>query len=201
MKRELLSDFLQTLPRAKIPHMQKSYREFLGLPIRDKSAKGFLGKVYDLVVNPADGEILAIFTNRERSVLLPTVDISRIANDVVWVENAEALAAPDEIIRIAEVLRLGVHLIDNKVFTVSRQHLGQVLDYRFETNGWVLTKLEVAKRILSIPTEKKLINSSQIVRITPKEITVRDAVVEVRNEMRERDTLPDLSTAAFKTKS
>jgi uncharacterized protein YrrD len=181
--------------------MQKSYREFLGLPIRDRLTKGFLGKVYDLIVNPADGEVVAIFTTRDRSMLLPTVDISRVANGVVWVENAEALATPDEIIRIADILRLNVKIIDNKVFTVSRQYLGEVLDFRFETNGWVLTKLDLAKRILSIPTERKLINSSQIVRIQTKEITVRDAVVEVKAAATNRDSLPDLSTAAFKTKS
>ena len=181
--------------------MQKSYREFLGLPIRERLSKGFLGKVYDLVVNPADGEILAIFTKRDGSQLLPTVDISRIANGVVWVENAEALATPDEIVRIADVLKLHVELISNKVFTVSRQYLGEVLDYRFETNGWVLTKLDVAKRILSIPTEKKLINSSQIVQIKPKEITVRDAVVEVKAAALKREAEAEIPAAAFKTKS
>ena len=178
--------------------MQKSFREFIGLPIRERLNKTFLGKAYDLVVNPADGEILAIFTNRERSILLPTVDISRIANDVIWVESVEALATPDEIIRIADVLRLHTPIIDNKVFTVSRQYLGEVLDFRFEMNGWVLTKLDVAKRILSIPTERKLINSSQIVRIQSKEITVRDAVVEVKAAANKREAIPDLSTAAFK---
>ena len=182
--------------------MQKSYREFLGLPIRDRFNKRLIGKVSDLVINPVNGEIVALFTRRDRQVLLPTVDIERIASDTVWVESLEALAMSNDIVRIDEIIRLNTPIFSNKVFTVSRQYLGEVIDFRFETNGWVLTKLDVAKKILGIPTEKKLINSSQIVRIKPNEITVRDAVVKVKARAEKRRAkMPDLAGAAFKINS
>ncbi|MFA6457966.1 MAG: hypothetical protein WCV72_01070 [Patescibacteria group bacterium] len=180
--------------------MQKSFREILGLPIREKLSHGLLGRVEQLIVNPLNGEIVAFFTRKDHKLLLPTIDVARISADAVWVENPEALATPDEIIRIAEVIKLNAPIFGNRVFTVSRQFLGEVIDFRFETNGWVLTKIDVAKRILGIPTAQKLINSSQIVRIKSNEITVRDAVVQVREKKNaDKEIVPNLAPATLKT--
>ncbi|MFH1375865.1 MAG: PRC-barrel domain-containing protein [Patescibacteria group bacterium] len=181
--------------------MQKSYREFIGTPIRDRLSKALLGKVSDLVVSPINGEVLALFTRKDKRWLLPTVDVSKVVADIVWVENAEALAAPDDIVRIADVIKLNISIFGNKVFTVGRQYLGEVVDFRFETNGWVLTKIDVAKRILTIPTQQKLINSSQIVRIKASEVTVRDAVVQTKVRATQQEAnAPDFASAVFKTK-
>jgi len=169
--------------------MQKSFREFLGTPICDRLNKGLLGKVSDLIVNPVDGEVLAFFIRRDKKLLLPTVDVLKVASGVIWVDDPEALVVPDEIIRIADVLKLNTPVFSNKVFTVSRQYLGEVVDFRFETNGWILTKIDVAKKILGIATEKKLINATQIVRIKPNEITVRDAVVKIGSAKEKKNEL------------
>ncbi|MFH0834008.1 MAG: hypothetical protein V2A63_01290 [Patescibacteria group bacterium] len=179
--------------------MQKSFREVVGLPIREKLSRGLLGRVEEFVVNPTNGEVLAFFTRKDKRLLLPTADVSKISADTVWVENPEALATPDEIIRIAEVIKLNIPIFSNRVFTVSRQFLGEVIDFRFETNGWILTRLDVAKRILGIPTAQKLINSSQIVRIKSNEITVRDAVVQVREKrVAEKEAVESLTPATLK---
>lgn len=181
--------------------MQKNFREFLGMPIKERLSKGLVGKVDDFVINPANGEILAFYARRDHRLLLPTVDVFRIAGDTVWVENPEALATPDEIIRISEVIKLNTPVFRNKVFTVSRQYLGEVIDFRFETKGWVLTKLEVAKKILGIPTQTKLINASQIVRIKSNEITVRDAVVKVKAAHLQKEVMPNLTPATLRVDS
>lgn len=180
--------------------MQKTYRDFTGVPIRERLTKRLLGRANDFVVNPANGEVVAIFARRDRTVLLPTTDILRVSGGVIWVEHREALAAPDEIIRIGEIIRLHTPILGNKVFTVGRQYLGEVINFHFETNGWVLTRIEVAKKILTIPTARKLINSSQIVRIKPTEITVRDTVVKVRARRADQSESAesDLSAATFK---
>lgn len=169
--------------------MLLSFREFLGTPIRDRLTKGLLGRVADLIVNPANGEILALYARADRKLLVPTVDVVRVASGEVWVDSPEALAEPSEIIRIADIIAQKTAIYGNKVFTVSRTHLGSVTDYQFETNGWVLMRFEVAKKILGIPTEKKLISATQIVQIKPTEITVRDAVVDVREKARVKAAL------------
>ena len=179
--------------------MQKNFRKFLGMPIRERLSKGLIGRVGDFIVNPANGEVVAFFTRRDKKLLLPTVDVFKVTAEVVWVENSDALATPDEIIRVAEIIKLNIPILRNKVFTVSRSYLGEVIDFRFETNGWILTKIEVAKRILGIPTERKLINSSQIIRIKSNEITVRDAVVKVSGKkLREKEIALNLTHATLK---
>jgi len=178
--------------------MQKNFRQFLGMPIRDRLSKGLLGKVGDFVIDPTNGEISAFFTRRDKKLLLPTADVFKVTAEAVWVDSPEALATPDEIIRIAEVIKLNIPIFGNKVFTVSRQHLGEVVDFRFETNGWVLTKIEVAKKILGIPTQEKLINTSQIVRIKRNEVTVRDAVVQARaSKLKDKEVATNLTPAAL----
>jgi uncharacterized protein YrrD len=183
--------------------MQKNFREFLGAPIREKLSKGLVGKVEDFVINPNNGEILAFFAKKNRCLLLPTIDVSKITSGVIWVDNPEALAAPDEIIRISEVIERNTPIFKNKVFTVSRQYLGEVIDFRFEVNGWILTKIKVAKKILGIPSQVKLINSSQIIQIKSNEIIVRDAVVKVKakvSKMREAEIMPNLTPATLQVK-
>ncbi len=181
--------------------MQVFYRDFLGTEIRDKLGKNLLGRVTSCIVNPANGEVVAFHTRRDQRELLPTVDIVRYVKGTLWVETPEALAEHDEIVRINEIAQLKTPISGTKVFTVSRTYLGEVIDYQFETAGWVLTRLAVAKKILGVATDKKLINSAQIVRISPTEITVRDAAVRVKEKERRALTLTELSetTAAFQT--
>jgi sporulation protein YlmC with PRC-barrel domain len=172
--------------------MKKSYREILHTPIRDRLTRGLLGRVHGSVVNPTNGEVVALYTTRDGKMLIPTSEISRYAAEEIWLESPEALALPGDIIRIAEVIAGRTPILGQKVFTVSRQHLGQVLDYEIETNGWIITKLAVAKRILGIPTEQKLIDTRQVIRITSSEITVQDAAVLAYGKTTKNPLLADL---------
>jgi uncharacterized protein YrrD len=158
--------------------MRLTYRELIGLPIRDRHAKGLLGRVTDLVINSDDGKVLALFVGSGKKLIVPTVDVVRMTREELFVEGHEALATPADIVRIDEVIQLGVPLLKNRVFTLSRQFLGSVIELEIETNGWVVAKLEVAKLVLNIPTQKKLIDASDIIRITKSEITVQDALVK-----------------------
>jgi uncharacterized protein YrrD len=181
--------------------MKQNYRAFLGTPVRDRLTRGLLGRVADLVVNPVNGEVLALHTHPSRKLLVPTVDVLRVSNGEVWLENPEAITRPDEIVRIAEVIAKKTPIVGNKVFTVSRAFLGEVLDFEFETNGWALTQLSVGKKILGIPTDKKLINVNQIIRIAPREITVRDLTVPIKAKITNKIALPDLDgNASFRVK-
>lgn len=162
--------------------MRLSYREIIGLPIRDRATKGLLGRVADIVVNPDDGKVLALFTNAARSLIVPTVDVLRMTREEIFVEDHEALTPPEHIVRIQEVVQTRVAILKNRVFTLSRQFLGTVIEFEIETNGWVVAKIEVAKTILNIPTQKKLIDAREIVRITKNEITVQDAVVKITSK-------------------
>ena len=152
-------------------------KDFLGAAIRDKYTRQVIGRMDKPIINPTNGEIIAFFVGTNRQLILPTVDIQRFAKGDVWVESMEAICPPSDIVRIAAVIEQHVAIIGNRVTTVSRQRLGQVIDIEFETNGWIIIKLDVAKKILNIPTERKLIDTRQIVRITKSEITVQDASV------------------------
>ncbi len=107
--------------------MKKSFRELLGLPIRDQLNRGMLGQVGGFVINPANGEIVALLARRDGRLILPTTDIAKVSSDTIWVDDPEALATPDEIIRIADIIKLNVPITQNKVFTVSRNYLGEVM--------------------------------------------------------------------------
>jgi sporulation protein YlmC with PRC-barrel domain len=177
--------------------MKKNYREFVGTLILDKLHKIYIGKVSDFVVNPDNGEIVAFFARRDKSLLLPTMDIAKFMKNIIWVENPDILATPEDIIRIADIIKLDEPIFGNKVFTVSRQYLGEVIDFRFETKGWVFDQIKVAKKILGIPTQVKLINASQIVHIKSSEIIVQDATVKMKAGVRikQAEMMPNLTPA------
>lgn len=180
--------------------MKKSLREIFGAPIRDRLTRGLLGRVHGAVVSPTNGEVVALHAAPGGKLILPTSEISRYAAGEIWLETPESLALPSEIIRIDEVMRGDTPILGQKVFTVSRRHLGAVLDYEVETNGWIVTKLAVAKRILGIPTEQKLIDTRQVVRITSSEITVQDAAVAAQSNTQKSAIkgMPDIAAGCIK---
>jgi len=176
-------------------------KDFLGTAIRDKYTRQVIGRIDSPIIHTSNGEIVAFFVGSGRELILPTVDIIRVTKGEVWVESSEAICPPADIVRIAALLDHYIAIVGSRVFTVSRQRLGQVIDISFETNGWIMTKLDVAKKILNIPTERKLIDTRQIVRITKQEITVQDATLPNKRDIKSRAALlakPEPSTCTSK---
>lgn len=160
--------------------MLKTLRGIVGLPIRETGTKKVCGFVRDLIINPANGALIAVAAKAQAKIILPIQDVQKLNKSAVWIEDCESLTAPTEIVRVAEVLKLKVPIFNNRVFTVSRQFLGQVIDFEFQTKGFILTKIEVAKKILGIPTNRKIISTKQIIQIKSSEITVQDALVRAQ---------------------
>lgn len=176
--------------------MLQTFRKTLGLPIREVIQKNVFGIVRDIIVNPNNGLILALAVAPGQKVL-PVQDIQKITRKAILVADQEALAEPGDIVRIAEVLRLQTPILRNKVFTVSGQFLGRVIDFEFQTKGMLLTKINVAKKFLFFKLESKIISQQQIITIKPTKIIVRDAKIPAAAVLSKKDSQLKLVNAAL----
>lgn len=149
-----------------------------GRAVRDRASRGLLGRVTGLLIHPETGAVLAIFAHASRRLLVQPADVLRLDRETVWVAHPDAVVATAEIVRVQQVLAAQIPLIGNRVFTVSRVNLGDVLDTEIDTKTWQLTQLRVGKKVLGVTTREKLIAAREIVQIKKTEVTVRDATVK-----------------------
>jgi len=177
--------------------MLKLASTIIGLPIKNIRDGLNLGEVRDFVVDPVDGEILAIslkphlFSSLK---IISLIDIREINPEMVIVDSSDVLSEPEEVIRVKEVLGSGIKILKNKVVTESGQKLGEVYDFTFDLIEKELSRIYVKgnfiKELLSL--SELIIPKEKIIKITPKAIYVEDGVIGVKEkEVKAPLTVPE----------
>jgi hypothetical protein len=98
------------------------------------------------------------------------------------VNDEDALSAPQDLVRLKEVLDANFHLKD-KVVKTKRQKIGKVHDFSYN-DGMFVQKLYVTKSIIKVfsAEDTAIIDRTQIIEITDSYILVRDAEVKAGEE-------------------
>ncbi len=115
----------------------------------------------------------------KQPLILMSRDIRQLATDCLIIDNEEELVEPADIVRLQSLIEANYNPLDKPVISDTGRKLGHVEDYtvNLETNR--VQKLHVRQSILRAWLGNSLvIDRSQIIDITPKLITVRDATVK-----------------------
>lgn len=141
-----------------------------------------IGVTGEAIINPNNLKIegwYATDLSDKSSVILLSLDVREILSQGFVVNDHEALSNPNELIRLKEVMEYKFMLIGMPVVTTGKKRLGKVSDFAFEKNGFFIQKLYVNQSILkSFSGGGLVIDRTQIVEITHKRITVKEATVE-----------------------
>lgn len=164
----------------------KSLSELVGLPVEDIHEQKILGYIRDAVVDPENGKIVAFRIGKNRVVA--SVDIVGI-QDGFFVQNINAIAAPQEILRLVTIEKIGIQFLAAAVYTEKGTLLGRVHDLLFNLDTFTLDKLDVAKGFLWWKREERLIPWNAIVRVEKGKIIVRDAT-EAGMQKKEKEKKP-----------
>jgi uncharacterized protein YrrD len=137
-------------------------------------AKGKVGELGDVIIDPENGKLLGFKIKKTLINPIQVVSISDImALDprVVIINSEESIIAPEEIIRISEVLKKKYKIIGAKATTESKSNLGKVEDVVIdsETSSIVRFYLKGLVRSRILPTE-------YVIEIKPKQIIFSDKV-------------------------
>jgi len=163
--------------------MQKLASEFKNTSVVSKKEKAILGVLEDIILNPETGAASGIsFKVPGKKDLLLVANASEITGagtNFIMIETAEKVGAPDEIIRIKEVLDKDISLIESKVIDEDERYMGKIRDYSINLKTMRLERLYVATSgFLKIIPGDLMIPESDIVKIEKNRVIVRGGRVK-----------------------
>lgn len=130
------------------------------------------------IINPNNLKIEGFYCQdnaEKRQLILLYQDIRDILPQGLVVNDFDVLAEPEDLVRLREVLDINFEIIGKPVETVSREKVGKVTDYAFESATMYIQKIYVSQSILKSFTGGNLsVDRSQVHEITPSRIVIND---------------------------
>lgn len=151
-------------------------------PIVSLRTNGRIATASSLIINPNNLKIEGLYCqdslDKKQRLVLLRQDIREIIPEGILVNDHEVLTHPKDLVRLKNIMDFDFGLIGKPVFTVSKQRLGKVSDYAFETDAMYIQKLYVSQSLLKNFVGGSLsIDRSQIVEITSSKIVVNEPTV------------------------
>ncbi len=155
--------------------------QFNNKPVLSLRTGAQLGKIRQAIVNPDNLKIEGWYVDddfhHETRILLGQ-DVRDIIPQGFVVNDQDSLTNPSELIRLKQLLDIRFEVIGKPVKTVTKKRLGKVTDYAFEREAFFIQKLYVGQSIVtSFSGGSAIVDRTQIVEITDREILVNDATV------------------------
>ena len=152
------------------------------LPIISLQTGEAVGFTRRPVFNLADLEIQAFecdTTSRKHPMILMSRDIRQLASDCVIVDNEDELTDPKDIVRLQTIMRTRFNPLGKPVISDIGRRLGAVEDFTLNLETARIQKLHIRKSILQAWFGTSLlVDRTQIIDITPHQITVREATLK-----------------------
>lgn len=137
-----------------------------------------IAEVLAPIINPNNLKIEGFYcrdNSEKRQLVLLYQDIRDILPQGLVVNDFDVLAEPEDLVRLKDILAINFELIGKHVETVSREKVGKVSDYAFESATMYIQKLYVSQSILKSFTGGNLsVDRSQIHETTPSRIIIND---------------------------
>lgn len=136
------------------------------------------------IINPTNLKIEGFYceeySDKNQKILLYQ-DIRDVLPQGVVVNDFDALTDPSDLVRLKKVLEMDFDLLGKPVETVSKEKVGKVSDYAFETATMYIQKIYVSQSILKSLTNGSLsVDRGQIHEITPKRVIINDLLQPTR---------------------
>lgn len=152
------------------------------VPIISLQSGTTLGWIIDPIIETSKLEILAFhcdITESRDALILMARDIRQLTPEGALIDNEYELTNPQDIVRLRAILEHSYNPIGKHVISDAGRRLGNVDDYTINLETNRVQKLHVRQPYLrSWLTPGLLIDRTQIIDITPKQITVRDAAIK-----------------------
>ncbi len=141
-----------------------------------------VGTLGSAVINPGNLQIvgyLCTTPKQTQPLMLMIKDVRQLAIDCVIIDSVEELGEAADIVRIQPLLAEHFDPISKTVATELGRRLGKVEDYTIDLDTFKIQKLYVQQPVWrSWFGASLIIDRSQIIDISPKQITVRDTLTK-----------------------
>lgn len=130
------------------------------------------------LINPDNLKIEGFYCKdrfSKKILVLLVQDIREIIDDGYIVNDQEALADPEDLVKLREIINIDFNLLGKKVETISKDKIGKVSDYSVDSSSMFIQKLYVQKPLLkNLNNGTLIIGRDQINEITPNKIIIND---------------------------
>lgn len=158
--------------------MIKFFREIIGTPVLHFEDGSLLASVKDVIIHPDTGKLEAFWVKTYHHPfsygILQTQDIAEWKKKI-YVKGGEAIGAPADIIKIADILSQKRLIVGNRVRTDSGVDLGRVFDLDFDTTQYFLRHIHVQKSFLGLwRYQPRILSYDLILEVLPDTILIKD---------------------------
>lgn len=167
--------------------MKKLFSEIQGKPVFSRDSRSPVALVFDLVLNPSNGTLVALSIHPSMERVVGMRDILSWYPQIV-IRDLDSIVEPEEVLRIKQVIDSPTFapFLKNRVVTESGKPLGRVYDYLFDVDAGIALKLMVAKTFFGLVNwGDRVISMQDVIRVEPDQIIVKEdmRMIEAQAEM------------------
>ncbi len=173
----------------------------IGQPVYCVETHSALGRINNPVIDPENGQIIAFLVSTSflgALKVLSIKDIIAVKADFLVIQKETALVEPEEIIKVAEILKKNIKVLENWAKTDKGEWLGKVEDLLIETETFSVTKYYIRGTafgfrllpFLGTFKENRIIPAENIIKIGPKVIIVREES-KIKEKEKVKATVPE----------
>lgn len=158
-------------------YLQASH--ILNLPVASLDPQEKIGNVFDIIVDPKELKSVGFLVIKRslfvsQKLLLSQSDVLDIDKHGIVTRNEENLVEPNEVIRIKNILKNKVKILNQRACTKSGKNLGKISDLVFEKETGFVSKFYIHGWL-----EDKIIPREKLIKITSKKLIFEDDVIEI----------------------
>ena len=153
-------------------------KALINRPVLSLRTGGVIATAVSPIINPNNLKIEGFYCHdcfHKEPLVLLTQDVRDTLPQGLVVNDHDVLVAPDELVRLKDILALKFELLNKPVVTVNKKRLGKINDYAADHESLYIQKLYVAQSLLkSLSSGQLSVDRNQIIEITNRHIVVQD---------------------------
>ncbi len=171
--------------------------KLLGAPVLSVQAGGPIGYISELIVDPNDLKIIAFrldgpLVSRSEANLLDVKSVREYSTLGMVIDDIDELVSPEDVIKIADILKLNFSLIGLKAETKKGSKLGSVSDFTVTSEDFVVQQLIIKRPIIKSFIDPELVVSrKEIAEITDYKVILKDEEKVIKEKATKEDFVPN----------
>lgn len=169
--------------------------KLLGLSVLSVQTGAPVGFIADSIVDPNTLQIIAFSLSSglvREAKYLDTRSIREYSSLGLIIDNIDELVAPDDVVKLSQILALNFNLLNLKVETKKSSKLGHVLDFTVSPDNYSISQIIVKRPFIKSFNDPTLVISRQeIVEITDYKIIVKDEEKTLKSRATKEDFVPN----------
>lgn len=159
------------------------------IPVMSLQTGAQIAQTSAFIIDPRQLKIVAFYLSGPRLDVNPAIlnvsDIREFGGRGLIVDSADVIMAPDDLVRLKEVLAFNFHLENKQVVTESGKKMGTVANFALDSTTLYIVKLHVRPGLWqSFNNTELIIDRTQVVQVNDHQVIVKDLREKKEEEKR-----------------